>query len=176
MEHVGSSSRTELGQSVLLSLLTIQLTESVPRVEAICRMQRRKEASGFSVPRVRPGQETRRAALRLCRNPRCGRGDDGGPASLQHLRVDACIVTPFVKRQVREFLIGKIAHQIASVHAGLRGTNLSPWHTLHRQGMCFLNRLQSRFQCLASNLFPDLFSASGILRAESTHNNRRKQT
>jgi len=35
------------------------------------------------------GRDTVLAAERLCRNPRCTRGDDGGPGSLAHLRADA---------------------------------------------------------------------------------------
>lgn len=35
------------------------------------------------------GRETVLAAERLCRNPRCTRGEDGGPGSLAHLRADA---------------------------------------------------------------------------------------
>jgi len=35
------------------------------------------------------GREPVLAAERLCRNPRCTRGDDGGPGSLAHLRADA---------------------------------------------------------------------------------------
>jgi len=35
------------------------------------------------------GRETVLATERLCRNPRCTRGEDGGPASLAHLRADA---------------------------------------------------------------------------------------
>jgi len=72
-----------------LVIATIQQTELVSRLEAIRRMQRRKKASSFSVTRPRTEQETRRATLRMCRNPRCTRGDDGGPASLGHLRADA---------------------------------------------------------------------------------------
>jgi len=60
-----------------LMIKTIQQAESVPRAEAIRRMQRRKHAS------------RRLATRRLCRNPRCTRGDDGGPGSLAHLRADA---------------------------------------------------------------------------------------
>jgi hypothetical protein len=42
---------------------------------------RRKKASRQPV--------TTSGAGRLCRNPRCTRGDDGGPGSLTHLRADA---------------------------------------------------------------------------------------
>jgi hypothetical protein len=79
-------------------IATIQQVESVPRPEAIRRMQRRKKASSFSVPRPHSDEETRRAALRLCRNPRCTRGDDGGPASLAHLRADALYCDPTCKK------------------------------------------------------------------------------
>jgi hypothetical protein len=60
-----------------LVIATIQQAESVPRAEAIRRMQRRKH-----IPR-------RLATGRSCRNPRCTRGDDGGPGSIAHLRADA---------------------------------------------------------------------------------------
>jgi hypothetical protein len=60
-----------------LIIATIQRTEFVPRPEAIRLMQRRKHAS------------RRLTASRLCRNPRCTRGEDRGPGSLAHLRVDA---------------------------------------------------------------------------------------
>jgi hypothetical protein len=67
-----------------LTIATIQQVESVPRAEAIRRMQRRKQAlkSVFD-PYVNSTNP------RLCRNPRCRRGDDKGPASLAHLRADA---------------------------------------------------------------------------------------
>jgi hypothetical protein len=70
-------------------IATIQQNELVPRPEAIRRMQRRKKALSFSGTRPPSEDETRPAALRLCFNPRCTRGDDGGPASLAHLRADA---------------------------------------------------------------------------------------
>ena len=72
-----------------LIIKTTQQTESVTRAEAIRRMQRRKKTSSLSLARPRSEQESRRAALRLCRNPRCARGDVGGPGSLAHLRADA---------------------------------------------------------------------------------------
>jgi hypothetical protein len=72
-----------------LIIKTTQQIESVTRAEAIRRMQRRKKTSSLSLTRPRFEQESRRAALRLCRNPRCTRGDDGGPGSLAHLRADA---------------------------------------------------------------------------------------
>ena len=72
-----------------LIIKTTQQAESVTRAEAIRRMQRRKKTSSLSLARPRSEQETRRAAPRLCRNPRCTRGDDGGPGSLAHLRADA---------------------------------------------------------------------------------------
>jgi hypothetical protein len=61
---------------------TIAQAECVPRMEAIRRMQRRKRASRFPLFQPRP-------TGRVCRNPRCSRGDDGGPGSLAHLRADA---------------------------------------------------------------------------------------
>jgi hypothetical protein len=57
----------------------IQTSESVPRAEAIRRMQRRKRSKTFNQP----------SRTRTCQNPRCTRGDDGRPASLAHLRADA---------------------------------------------------------------------------------------
>jgi hypothetical protein len=77
----------------------IQRTESVPRIEAIRRMRRRKlddlrgkirrrpEVTGnpkSSEPSRAPGR-----ASRLCRNPSCTKGADGGPGSLAHLRAGA---------------------------------------------------------------------------------------
>ena len=65
-------------------ITTIQQTESVPRIEAIRRMQRRKKAaSSLPLWLARP------TGARLCENPRCRRGDAGGPASLAHLRAGA---------------------------------------------------------------------------------------
>jgi hypothetical protein len=66
------------------NISSIQQAESVPRAEAIRRMQRRKKSS-------KPMAEIPSAPTtqRLCRNPRCRRGDDGGPGSLAHLRADA---------------------------------------------------------------------------------------
>jgi hypothetical protein len=63
----------------------IQENESVPRAEAIRRMQRRK-------------RDQRRAPDRFCQNPRCDRGDDGGPASVAHLRSDAMYCTEACKK------------------------------------------------------------------------------
>ena len=68
-----------------LVIATIQATESVPRPEAIRRMQRRKKTSGWESFR----RETVLAAGRVCRNPQCTRGGNGGPGSLTHLRADA---------------------------------------------------------------------------------------
>jgi hypothetical protein len=39
-----------------------------------------------------------------------------------------CIVTPPARRQVREVLTVKIGLQIASVYAGLKGTNPALWY------------------------------------------------
>ena len=68
-----------------LIIATIQRSESVPRAEALRRMQRRKTTLGWTSFK----RETVLAARRLCRNSRCSRGDDGGPGSLAHLRSDA---------------------------------------------------------------------------------------
>jgi hypothetical protein len=86
------------------TIKNIQQTESVPRPEAIRRMQRRKQTSSFSVPRPRSEQESLRAALRLCRNPRCARGDDGGPGSLAHLRADALYCGDTCKKAAQKSL------------------------------------------------------------------------
>jgi hypothetical protein len=66
------------------NITTIQQTESVPRAEAIRRMQRHKKAARALMQR-----STAPSTQRLCRNPRCTRGDGGGPGSLAHLRADA---------------------------------------------------------------------------------------
>jgi hypothetical protein len=76
-----------------LLIAKIRETESVPRAEAIRRMQRRKKSSspldaGMEFP----------SARRVCRNPRCRRGDGGGPASLAHLRADARYCTATCKK------------------------------------------------------------------------------
>jgi hypothetical protein len=65
-------------------IATIQQAESVPRAEAIRRMQRRKKA-----PRSLALHPAAPTTARACRNPRCARGDDGGPGSLAHLRAGA---------------------------------------------------------------------------------------
>jgi hypothetical protein len=72
-----------------LTITTIQQTESVPRPEAIRRMQRRKHAS------------RRLATGRVCRNPRCTKGEDGGPGSLAHLRADARYCNATCKKAVQ---------------------------------------------------------------------------
>ena len=79
-----------------LTIRTIQQAESVPRAEAIRRMQRRKKASRFVADR--PAVPT---TERLCRNPRCTRGDDGGPESLAHLRADALYCNATCKKAVQ---------------------------------------------------------------------------
>ena len=85
----------QVGWSVEEELLIakIQKTESVPRAEAIRRMQRRKRTwtplgEIPELPSIR----------RLCHNPRCRRGDDGRPASLAHLRADALYCTATCKK------------------------------------------------------------------------------
>ena len=72
-----------------LVIVTIQQAESVPRAEAIRRMQRRKKASRSAAGSTGFRREGVLGPGRLCRNPRCTRGDDGGPGSLAHLRADA---------------------------------------------------------------------------------------
>jgi hypothetical protein len=79
-----------------LIIATIQQTESVPRAEAIRRMQRRKKASRPVADS--PAMPTNQ---RLCRNPRCTRGDDGGPGSLAHLRADALYCNATCKKAVQ---------------------------------------------------------------------------
>jgi hypothetical protein len=78
------------------NISSIQQAESVPRAEAIRRMQRRKKAS-------RPLAESPAAPTtrRLCRNPGCTRGDDGGPGSLAHLRADALYCNATCKKAVQ---------------------------------------------------------------------------
>jgi hypothetical protein len=68
-----------------LIIATIQKTDSVARPEAIRRMQRRKKTSGWEAFR----RQIVGTSGRACRNSRCTGGDDGGPASLAHLRADA---------------------------------------------------------------------------------------
>jgi hypothetical protein len=72
-----------------LTITTIQQTESVPRAEAIRRMQRRKRISTMTNDRAPLRRAVIRAAGRMCRNPRCTGGEDYGPGSLAHLRADA---------------------------------------------------------------------------------------
>ena len=91
------------------TIRTIQQTESVPRAEAIRRMRRRKldDLKG----RIRPlsegtgdhgnGTSTAPRRSRMCRNPRCTRGDDGGPGSLAHLRADALYCNATCKKAVQ---------------------------------------------------------------------------
>lgn len=70
-------------------IATIQQTELVSRPEAIRRMQRRKKLSPLATALTSLKRGTKVATGRLCRNPRCTRGEDHGPGSLAHLRADA---------------------------------------------------------------------------------------
>jgi hypothetical protein len=72
-----------------LIIKTIQHAESVPRAEAIRRMQRRKKTSRIATDRTSSKRVAVPAAGRMCRNPRCTRGEDHIPGSLAHLRADA---------------------------------------------------------------------------------------
>jgi hypothetical protein len=72
-----------------LIIKTIQQAESVPRAEAIRRMQRRRKTSGASTDRTLLKRTTVFATGRMCRNPQCTRGEDHGAGSLAHLRADA---------------------------------------------------------------------------------------
>ena len=72
-----------------LVIATIQQNESVPRPEAIRRMQRRKMKSRMATNRTSSMRDAAPAPGRVCRNPRCKRGDNQGPGSLAHLRADA---------------------------------------------------------------------------------------
>jgi len=72
-----------------LLIAMIEENESVPRAEAIRRMQRRKKAA----PSHSPG--------RLCENPRCTKGEGGGPNSLAHLRADARYCDATCKKAVQ---------------------------------------------------------------------------
>jgi hypothetical protein len=101
-----------------LTIADIQQAESVPRAEAIRLMQRRKKA-------LQPVAQRRSVPTnqRLCRNPRCTRGDDGGPGSLAHLRADARYCGATCKKPSREVLDSRIRPPIASIYAGLNGDN-----------------------------------------------------
>jgi hypothetical protein len=70
-------------------IVTIQQTELGSRPEALRRMQRRKKLSPLATAMKPSRRETILAASRMCRNPRCTRGEDHGPGSLAHLRADA---------------------------------------------------------------------------------------
>jgi hypothetical protein len=79
------------------TIRAIQQAESVPRAEAIRLMRRRKlddlkgrirplsEATGVHGDRI----NAKPCRSRTCRNPKCTRGDDGGPGLLAHLRANA---------------------------------------------------------------------------------------
>jgi hypothetical protein len=71
-------------------IAAIQKAESAPRAEAIRRMRRHK-LDDLKGRTHRPSQAAGAEAggPRICRNPRCTRGDDGGRASLAHLRAGA---------------------------------------------------------------------------------------
>ena len=72
-----------------LTITAIKQTESVSRSEAIRRMQRRKKLSPLATALKSLNQGAALGSGRLCRNPRCTRGEDHGPGSLAHLRADA---------------------------------------------------------------------------------------
>jgi hypothetical protein len=76
------------GEELLIA--TIEENESVPRAEAIRRMQRRKDAA-----------RRKQARERLCQNQRCTKGARGGPNSLAHLRVDARYCDATCKKAVQ---------------------------------------------------------------------------
>jgi hypothetical protein len=115
-----------------LVIAKIQQTESVPRPEAIQRMQRRKKLSPLDAA-LTLKRSTRPAPDRLCRNPRCTGGDDHRPGSLAHLRGDALYCNAACKRPVREVSDARIGLQIVNVYAGLRGTNSAPcYHPLSK--------------------------------------------
>lgn len=90
-------SETGWSEAEELIITTIQQAESVPRAEAIRRMHRRKNTLDFA----RSNRKVLLAAKRLCRNPRCTRGEDGGPGSLAHLRADARYCDETCKKQAQ---------------------------------------------------------------------------
>ena len=84
-----------------LIIKTIQQAESVPRAEAIRRMQRLKKMSPLATALTSLKREAVLVTGRLCRNPRCTKGEDGGPSSLAHLRTDARYCDPTCKKAVQ---------------------------------------------------------------------------
>ena len=84
-----------------LTIATIQQTESVPRPEAIRRMQRRKKMSPLTIALTSLNRGAVLATGRRCRNLRCSKGDDGGPGSLAHLRADARYCDATCKKAVQ---------------------------------------------------------------------------
>jgi hypothetical protein len=78
-----------------LIIATIQKVESVPRAEAVRRMQRRKKTSRPIAAMPAPTTQ------RLCRNPLCTHGDDRGPGPLAHLRADARYCNATCKKAVQ---------------------------------------------------------------------------
>jgi hypothetical protein len=81
-----------------LLIATIQQSESVTRAEAVRRMQRRKKASRLTTDPTSSEHASVLAAGRMCRNPRCTRGEDHGPGALAHLRADALYCNPACKK------------------------------------------------------------------------------
>jgi hypothetical protein len=86
------------------TIKTIQQAESVPRAEAIRRMQRRKKISHSVAALTSLKRRAMFAIDRMCRNPRCTKGEDGGPRSLTHLRADARYCDATCKKAVQRSL------------------------------------------------------------------------
>jgi hypothetical protein len=84
-----------------LVISTIQQTELVSRSEAIRRMRRRKQLSPLAAAMASLKREAILISGRLCRNPRCTKGEDGGPGSLAHLRADARYCNATCKKAVQ---------------------------------------------------------------------------
>jgi hypothetical protein len=105
-------------------IATIQQTESVPRPEAIRRMQRRKKLSPSDAA-LTTKRPTGLATGRLCRNPRCTRGDDRGPGSLAPLRADALYCNTTCKKAALRSLKHKNRTSNRQCLCGSRGDKFS---------------------------------------------------
>jgi hypothetical protein len=83
------------------TIKTVQQAELVPRAEAIRRMQRRKKLSPLATVLASLKREAVLTVERLCQNPRCTKGEDGGPGSMAHLRADARYCDAICKKAVQ---------------------------------------------------------------------------
>jgi Family of unknown function (DUF6302) len=84
------------------------ITQRCDQAEAqIAQHRAAGEFFGYSDSAIRAflleqfGRETVLATERLCRNPRCTRGEDGSPGSLAHLRADARYCNATCKKAVQ---------------------------------------------------------------------------